>query len=384
MLPVKKPQKISVRLAVHTPEVERNLERITSSLDGFYLQRDKNASEVDVLIFEIGVDPAAEFDTIKELLHDGVVGTVFLTSKRATSDVLVPALRTGAKEFFEQPIVAENVKKAFQQVLEQHSSKVKEPAEYREPGKVISVFGAKGGVGTTTFAVNIANCIQLRNAGKTVALVDMNKLLGEIPILLDLETDFNWDELATNIARLDTEFLTQALVQHNSGMYVMPAPNRADTNPQVMLQVLEKTRNAFDFVIIDIGMQVDDLMYSILGMSDLIYLIAILSLPCMVNVKRRQESLLLRSHIPTDNVRVVLNRFEKKSAISVEEAEKVIDNIVFAKIPNDYKATMEAINIGKPLAEVAAGSKVEKSYRELAETLVNESAGKKKRKAWLW
>ncbi len=340
---------------------------------------------MDILIYEIGKDPTSEFEVMRELLKDGIVNTIFLTSNNASSSILVPALRTGAKEFFEQPIVEQDVRNAFQKVLEQHFTN-KGQTEHINPGKVIGIFGAKGGVGTTTFAVNIANSIQLRNSEKTVALVDMNRVLGEIPILLDLETDFNWDELATNINRLDTAFLTQALVKHKSGMYVMPAPNRVDTtlHPQTMLQVLEKTREAFDFVIIDIGMQIDDMMYSVLEMSDIIYLISILSLPCMVNVKRRQESLFLRNRMLADKIRVILNRFEKNSSITLAEAEEVIANTIYAKIPNAFRTTMEAINIGKPLADVARGSKVEKAYMELAKSLVDVSAGKKKRKGWLW
>jgi len=387
MVSEKKSNQISVRLAIQAPEVEQKLKEIISTLDDFFLQQDKNASEVDILIYEIGEDPPSEFDAMRELLKDGIVHTIFLTCKSSSPNVLVPALRTGAKEFFEQPIVEQDVKNAFQKILAQYKVKNKERTEHlNPPGKVIGIFGAKGGVGTTTFAVNIANSIQLRNSNKTVALVDMNRVLGEIPILLDLETKFNWDELATNINRLDTEFLTQALVKHDSGMYVMPAPNHVDTNlnPQNILQVLEKTREAFDFVIIDIGMQIDDLMYRVLEMSDVIYLISILSLPCMVNVKRRQESLSLRNRMLVDKVRVILNRFEKKSSITVAEAEEVINNTIFAKIPNAFRTTMEAINIGKPLADVAKGSKVEKAYVELAKSLVDAAVSKKKHKGWLW
>lgn len=386
MLPQKNANKISVRLAIQAPDVEQKLRGIIATLDNFFLQHDKNASEVDILIYEIGEDPPSEFEVMRDLLKDGIVGTIFLTSKNSSSNVLVPALRTGAKEFFEQPISEQDVRNALQKVLEQYSFKNKEQTENITPGKVIGIFGAKGGVGTTTFAVNIANSIQLRNSEKTVALVDMNRLLGEIPILLDMETNFNWDELATNISRLDTEFLTQALVKHDSGMYVMPAPNRVDTNlqPQTMLQVLEKTRTAFDYVVIDLGMQIDNLMYSILEMCDSIYLISILSLPCMINVKRRQESLAMRDRVLADKVRVILNRFEKNSSITVEEAEKVIHSTIYAKIPNAYKTTMEAINIGKPLADVAKGSKVEKAYMELAKSLVDASVGVKKRKGWFW
>ena len=105
---------LSVRFAIKTPEVLDSLTRIVKGLEGFSLQEDKNANRVDILVLEIGSSPTTEFETISSLLQENVVETLFLTSARMTADVLLPALRAGAKEFFQQPINKDDVVEAFE------------------------------------------------------------------------------------------------------------------------------------------------------------------------------------------------------------------------------------------------------------------------------
>ncbi len=157
---------LSVQLAIKTAEVRDSLARIVNGLEGFVLQKDQAAARVDVLVLEIGSDPASEFETIRSLLQENVVGSLFLTSSKTTSDILLPALRAGAKEFFPQPLDSDEVRGAFQKVLNNSLHSVKGAGE-PVLGRILSVLGAKGGVGTTTFAVNLATSIQALDTEKS-------------------------------------------------------------------------------------------------------------------------------------------------------------------------------------------------------------------------
>lgn len=375
---------LTAKLAVRTPEVLRSLREIITHLDGFVLQEDPDAERADVLILEIGGDPEAELKTIKALLEEGVVGTLFLTSARTSSDILLPALRSGAKEFFQQPIVAEEVQAAFRQVKSLGQGKTTVGDVQARQGKLIGVVGSKGGVGTTTFAVNLASTIQELDTEKSVALVDMNRLVGEVPLFLDLDTEVNWEEIGKNINRLDSAYLKSALVRHASGIYVMPAPYHIDGRtvqlPQdYLLQILTAMKGCFDYIVVDTGMYFDDMLFKILRRAETVFMVSTLSLPCVINVKRLRDILYRQMGAVNGKVRIVANRYEKKVQISLQEAGKIIGHEITDVIPNNYPLTMKAINSGKVLSEVNRRSDVARAYLRLAESVAEPREQKSSR-----
>lgn len=372
----------TVRLAIHSLNVRDSIQSILSELGGFALQEAPQATNVDVLVLEIGNDPRTELETMHALLAEGAVGTLFITSANVTPEILLSALRTGAKEFFQQPIIEREVREAFAKIRQQTSQSTPLRSTL-PPGKIYSVLGAKGGVGTTTFAVNLATTLQSMDSDKSVALIDLNRLVGEVPIFLDLTSEINWEEIGKNINRLDAAYLKSALVRHSSGVYVMPAPVWVETAstlpPDFLLQILRIMRESFSFIVIDMGMVVDQESFRILERSETIFLIATLSLPCMINVKRIKDSLQNAGRIDANKIQVVANRYEKKSQINLAEAARITGAEINATLPNDYGLTMTAINNGKTLAEMNKTAAVTKAYHELAATLTEPVATKKRR-----
>lgn len=366
---------LSVQFAIKTPEVRDSLTRIIKGVDGFFLHDDKNAQRVDILVLEIGDNPESEFQTISALLKENVVETLFLTSARMTPDVLLPALRAGAKEFFQQPINKDEVVEAFQKILLKARQNDQVGQEHSRLGKIFSVLGAKGGVGTTTFAVNLAASIQARDKEKLVALVDMNILLGEVPLFLDLETDTDWEEIGKNFSRLDAAYLQSAMARHSSGVYVLPAPSKLNTEAHLpvgfLFQLLRSMRRFFDYIVVDSGMYIDDASFKIFAESEAVYLVSILSLPCLINVRKLQESILTTGGVDKDKIHIVANRFERKAQISLPEASKIIGGDINLTIPNNYSVAMSAINNGKTIPDMAGGSDLAKVYKKLAASIVD-------------
>lgn len=372
----KKP--LSVQLAIKTAEVKDSLAGIIKGLEGFILQKEQDADRVDVLVLEIGSNPAFEFETIKALLQDNVVGRLFLTSSKVTTEVLLPALRAGAKEFFPQPIDHDEVKGAFRQVLKDSQDNTRGEEKPVHLGKIFSVLGAKGGVGATTFAVNLASNIQAIDKKKMVALIDMNRLVGEIPLFLDLETNTNWEDIGKNFSRLDAAYLKSAMARHSSGIYVLPAPSGFDSETHLpagfLFQIVKSMRQFFDYIIIDGGMYLDDNLFNILKESEVVYLIAILSLPCLINVRKLQESIRTTDGAADKKMQIIANRFEKKAQISLSEANKLIGAEISMTIPNDYALAMSAINNGKVITDISGSSNLAKAYKKLAESVVKPPA----------
>ncbi len=381
---------IVVRFQIKKPEVKKELEEIISSMEGFQVDPSGSSVSCDLLILEIGEDVKKDFQVAQNIQDSGMAGEIFFTSSRLDPELLIQALRIGAKEFFPQPIKQEEVRAALAK-LKERRGKGRSEAEKRKQGKIIDVIGSKGGVGNTTIAVNLAASLAESPDSPLVALIDMNLLFGEIPIFLNIESIFNWGEIARNISRLDATYLMSILSRHASGLYVLPSPTGLDgvnvANPEIIEKLLGLMRNVFDYIVIDGGQALDDISLKILEMSDKVLLVAILSLPCLTNVKRLLWIFQKLGYPEREDIRIIINRHSKKlTVITPKEAEESINQKIFWFVPNDYPTTMSAINQGKTLAAVAPGAEVSKNIRELALQFLDreERERKEKGKGGFW
>ena len=373
---------IRVKIAVRNSGLRKKFEEIVASTEGYQVQSSDNKHRPDLLIFEVGTDTEKEFRVIESLLNSNSVGEVFLTSENTEQSVLRNAMRIGAKECFSQPLEKQEVIRA----LERFKTRRKKSGhqENVKSGQIIDVIGSKGGVGATTIAVNLAVSIAETKKAQSVALVDMNMLFGDIPIFLALKPNYHWGEITKDIARLDATFLMNILSKHSSGVHVLPSPSHLNgdraVTPETIEHLLSLMQGMFDFVVIDGGQSLNKTSLRILEMSDDVLLVSLLSLPYLANTNKLLTSFANFQYLPKERIKIVINRYLKKSQVSLKDAEDAVNRKIFWTIPNDYKTTMSAINQGKALPQFAAKSAVTKNLKELAATLaLKEQKGKKRR-----
>ena len=374
-------QKFSVSIKNVSREVGKELERIVSAAGEFRFNDPKERP--DLLIFELSEKFDEEFTLLESLLASNAVGEVFVTSQTHDTELLLKAMRAGAKEFLSQPLDELEVKTAlaaFNKRMQQ--STLKEPIRN---GQIIYAIGAKGGVGTTTVAVNLAMILAgIKNAG-SVALVDLNTVFGEIPLFLSVKPTYHWGQIAKNVDRLDSTFLLNAMTKHTSGVHILPPPSYLNGHPPLTVDIMERLlgamKNTFDFIIVDGGQSLDGPALKAVEMSDKILLITLLSLPCLHNTKNLLKSLAGLT-VQKDRLRLVINRYLKKSDISIKEAEESVRNEIFWNIPNDYKTTMSAINRGMPLHDISPKAGISKNLEALTDTLIEGDGKKVEKKGW--
>jgi pilus assembly protein CpaE len=361
-----------VKIVIPNEVVRETVRNIVAYADGYQVQEAGNKGKTDLLILELGENPEKEFRTIEELLNGGSVGGVFLTSPSSDQSLLLHAMRTGAKEFFPQPIVEKEVKEALERFRVQKdrpSSSAAAPS-----GRVINVIGSKGGIGATTIAVNLAVSLAQEKSRQTVALLDMNTLFGDIPIFLGLKPTYHLGEVTDNITRLDTTFLLNVLSRHSSGISILPSPGYLNghrpATPEIIEHLLDQMQSMFNYIVIDGGQSLNETALRILDLSDMNLLISVLNLPCLSNVNRLLNSLNKIRPQTLQRTRVVINRYLKKAQVCLEDAERAVNRDIFWTIPNDYKTTMAAINQGKSLSQLAPRAAVTKSIKELASALM--------------
>ena len=379
-------KKLSVRIKAKNSDIRRELERMVVSSGGFRLHTPENRERPDLFIFELSENFDEEFKLLQSMLASGEAGEVFVTSDKKDTDLLLKAMRAGTKEFLSQPLDDLEVKAA----LESLKKRMEQTSAVREPvhaGQIIHVMGAKGGVGTTTVAVNLAMILAEKKKAGSVVLVDLNTVFGEIPLFLSVKSNYHWGQIAENVGRLDSTFLANALSKHPSGVQVLPSPSYLNghppVTPEIMDRLLTTMRRTYDFIIVDGGQSLDRPGLKAIEMADRVFLVTLLSLPCLRNTNNLLKSLASVGVAQTDQVRLVVNRFMKKSDITIKDAEESLQNKIFWSIPNDYKTTMSAINRGKPIHEISPRADITRNLEELADSLL-QGGREVEKKGWFF
>ncbi|MEA1948136.1 MAG: AAA family ATPase [Thermodesulfobacteriota bacterium] len=376
-------EKISVKLEIKDTKLKSQFENALRKIGGFNIQGPTSTARAELLIFELGDQTEKAFLYVQDLVNSGEVGEVFFVSNHSDQAVLRRAIRIGAREFFNVPIENEEIKHALEG-YKGRREKV-ENGETIKDGKIINVIGSKGGVGTTTVAVNLAVSLAEKQSVQSVALIDMNLLFGDIPLFLDIDPKYNWSEITKNISRLDTMFLKNILSVDSSGVCVLPSPNylskQSMATPAIMERLLLLMRRMFDFVIVDGGQSLEDMSLKILELSDTVLLISILSLPCLSNTNKLLRTFHDIGFPRNEKIKIVINRYLKKSDISIKDAETSLAKDIFWAIPNDYQTAITATNRGKALSQFAPREEITRNFQNLAAEL-NPESEKQEKKGW--
>jgi len=371
-----------VKLALKNRTVNDDLIRIIRATGGFEIILSGDNRKPELLIYELGKEAEKDIAMIQSLLDKNAVGEVFLTCEIPEPKILMQAIRIGVHEFFPQPLESEEIKKALELFKTRRNESV--PVVACKNGHIITAFGSKGGVGTTTIAVNLAVAMVQKDNHKSVALIDMNTLFGEIPLFLEVSPKFHWGEITKHIDRLDNTFLTNVLTRHNTGLHILPSPaylnGHIRPTPDTISRLLGVMKGMFDYVIIDGGQSTDDTVLRVVELSDTLLLITILSLPCLANSNKLIKSFVELGYLHKDQIKVVVNRYLKKSEISLNDAKAGIGEDLSWIIPNDYRTTMSAINQGKPLSIIAPKAPITENFKSLAEVFISPDAEKKQKK----
>jgi pilus assembly protein CpaE len=322
-------------------------------------------------------------------MDETAVRHILLVSADTSRETLMGAIRLGAREFLTPPLDADQVQAALDRI---QALEDEQPAalEVRR-GRIINVLGSKGGVGTTTIAVNLAVELADGERPARVALVDMNTLFGDIPLFLDLKTEFHWGEITKNIERMDNIFLGKILAKHPTGIQVLSSPaylnGHVAPTPETIEHILGVMQQMFDFVIIDAGQSTNDTCLKIVQMASDVLLVSTLSLPCLSTANKLLQSFVNMGYAGRDKMKVLVNRYLKKGEISLKEAAKGISQDFFWVIPNDYTSTMSAINQGQPLRRIHPKAAVTRSIGDMAQALAAGPEGTratKKRRGFLF
>ncbi|WP_245611279.1 AAA family ATPase [Solidesulfovibrio alcoholivorans] len=374
--------KITAFLDMDASPARRAFEECLSE-DGDFEVLGDGEEFADLLVREL--DPARgeeELEAVAEVVARRGEREVFLTAGEYDTEVLMRLMRQGVREFFPQPVSQEEVRMALWRFKARREGRLGQRGS--KQGRIINVFGAKGGVGTTTVAVNLAAACLGHKAGASVALMDMNLPFGEAQLFLDIAPKYHWGEVLGNISRLDATYLMSVMSRHASGLALLAPPSRLDdlqmATPENISSLLALMRQIFDTVVIDLGMYLDEITLKVMDISDAIVLVSVQNLPCLANVRRFLDNIRQAQAGLEEKLKIVVNRHLGESELTVEDMENALGLPVYWRIPNDYKTTLAAINQGKTLLEAAPKAPVTRAIADLAKSLAPAPEPEQKRR----
>ncbi len=325
----------------------------------------------DVVLVGVDSDTDRALDLIHRLARQARCG-VCAVSRSNDGQLVLRAIRAGAKEFLTLPVTSRELDAALRSASGRENVAGTRP----HASLTVAVAGAAGGVGSTSLAVNLAS-ILAASADRSVVLVDLDIALGDADVYLDMNHEYTLADLMQNISRLDAELLQRTLARHKSGLYLLPRPiELSDANrvsEESLRRVFRLLKTSYSHVVADLSKAYSPLDMAALECSDVILLVTQLDLPCLRNAVR-----LLKSFRPVpgmlDKVKLVVNRTMPDSeAIRLKRAEEIVGREFFWQLPNDYRVMIEARNNGVPVVTEAVKSEITQSLAGLARALVGET-----------
>lgn len=324
-------------------------------------------------------DPFFAFAAQMRRLYPAVQIVACAATVPPETTLLMEAMRSGIQDFIAKPVDEASLKRVLNKCIEgQH-------LDFRPTEDKLVVFmGAKGGVGTTTVAVNVG--VQLSMfASKRTVLLDLARPLGNAHLLLDLQPKFTVRDAVESLDRLDSHFMAGLLTKHKSKLELLGGITQPEEWQNIQVPRLQRAvnvaQNSFDAVLVDMGSQFSSEWTSILRMARMILVVAEANVPSLWALERRLTAL-KGLGVPSDRARIVLNRWHKGDDEIVRGIEKDSGFPTFASLPNDYRKTSQAVNLGTPIPENHNNALVHR-YRYIAERVMGIEPQAQERKGAL-
>lgn len=274
-----------------------------------------------------------------------LVGARDFLTKPPIPDELVAAIRRAGKMAHE-----ERSKSRQEFIAAQGGSNQSMTTSRMTRGKIILIYSPKGGTGCTTIAVNLA--VALHNEETRVVIVDANLQFGDVAIFLNEQGKNTILDLAPRVDELDPEIVDNVMIKNAaSGVHVLASPSRPENaekvNEDQFAKLLRYLRQLYAYVIVDSSAYLTDITLSVLDIADAIVLVATQDIPSIKN-DRLFLDLLLTLNIPAEKIALVMNKFDKRIAISPEKVGENLKQEVLAVIPLDERTVIPAVNRGVP------------------------------------
>jgi pilus assembly protein CpaE len=307
----------------------------------------------DLAVVDMRNGTLASVEAIERMRASWPSTSIFAVAASSEPDQILRAMRAGANEYLAWPIGESGaaLKDSFQTALKRTSDRHRPTRDAGRSGVTLSFFGAKGGAGTTTLAVNTAIDIA-RLSKRPTLIIDLHQFVGEVALFLGVRPRFTLIDAIDNLHRMDQEFMKELVVRHKSGLDILAGGDQIDrpgpNDAPAVEQLLQQLGRSYDFIIIDAGTVTTPIADVAVFAADTLYLVANPDIASVRNAHRivdRFEQL----GATKDRLRVLLNRMSEQNQIGPKQIEATLGHSLHMAFPSDYSVVSAAMNSGVPL-----------------------------------
>ena len=304
-------------------------------------------------------------------------GVVIVISPTKDPELILRAMRAGAREF------------VLESDHEELKLAVRSQAQVTEQvndgnGSVITIFGAKGGVGCTTIASNLAGALQA--AGARVCIIDLDFHLGDVLSFMDVAGNYSITDVLQNMGRLDRELLENSMMRHPSGVNVLAQSGKMEEAEHIkgtdIGNLLNFLRKHYNYVLLDGVKGFDEISLAALDGSQHVLMVLTQDVPAVRNGQRCLE-LFGRLGYDQTKVKLILNRYQKSSKITLDVVADTLKVPVSHAIANDFVSVIDAINRGLLLRDAAPRARLTQDIQGLTMLVAGSRRDQAPRRSFL-
>lgn len=302
----------------------------------------------DLVIIDVRGDASLAMSNIERLRASASGATVFAIALDANPELILESMRAGANEFFTWPPEEET----FHGAIRRTAARREAAQGARLSATTLVCFGAKGGAGTTTVAVNCG--VELARLSKrSTVILDLKPGLGEVALFLGVRPRYSLLDAIDNLHRLDREFLRELVIKHKSGLEILGGSDHFDrpgaADGGAIEELFRLLAKQYEYIVVDAGNLINSCTVAALYTADTIFLVANPDVPSVRNAQRLLDRV-RQLGACGERVRVLLNRAAEPYPIPRKQIEGALGHPIHHTFPSDYKTVSTALNSGVPLA----------------------------------
>jgi pilus assembly protein CpaE len=331
--------------------------------------------EPDVVLLGMNEPVVRSLQTVDSLLNALPQTPVIVYSSSRDLDLARRAMLAGARDFLALPVNAEEMGKSIIAVLESEERRQLrlrgQTAAWGPQGSVITVFGAKGGVGKTTVAVNLAVALR-QETGQAVVLVDGDNGFGDVSGMLDMMPERTIVDLARDLSKVTRETLPNYLARHAGGLDVLAAPAQTmawrSVKPEDFRKAIEMLSKSHDIVVVDTAGILNDITLAALDSASLVLWVVTTEYASVRDSLRALEALRSTSY-PEERIRIMVNDLATRDGVGASTIGDTLGHEIFWRVPFDQRVRRGA-QMGEPAVLGHPSAPGARNLTDLARTVV--------------